>query len=287
MNTGRRYREYEEREYGRSHPFPGDPRELDEPERHGRYGGEGTSIERRDDFVYRRRRSGDVREGYEPRRFDESDAGEYRGGWEDPARRDVGPGSREEYSRWSSAPRRGQQYEYPTERHEPSHRHTRYSGGISEPFGYVGMSGGFGGQYGEQGQHGEPNIGRDSFGSGYGAHPAGQYSGYAATMEEQRRRGLHSGRGPKNYRRSDERIREDVSDRLQEDDQVDASEMEVHVKDGIVTLTGTVNSRTEKRLAEDCCERIAGVKDVLNQLRVTPQTNEADRYHSGGLAGSK
>jgi len=285
MNTGRRYREYEEGEYGRFHPFPGDPRELEErerretertgsspEERHGGYRGEERRMERREDFGYRRTPSGDAREGYESRYFGERGVGENR---------------REEHSRWESAPRRSPQYEYPVERHEPSRRHTSYSGGISEPFGYVGTSGGFGGQYGEQGQPGEPNIGRDSFGSGYGAHPAGQYSGYAATMEEKRRRGLHSGRGPKNYRRSDERIKEDVSDRLQEDEHVDASEMEVHVKEGIVTLTGTVNSRTEKRLAEDCCENIAGVKDVLNQLRVVPQATDTGRYNSGGLPESK
>jgi hypothetical protein len=76
------------------------------------------------------------------------------------------------------------------------------------------------------------------------------------------------GRGPKNYRRSDERILEEVSDRLTQDHDVDASEIEVTVADGQVTLTGTVNSRHQKRIAEDVAESCSGVVDVHNRLRV-------------------
>jgi hypothetical protein len=39
--------------------------------------------------------------------------------------------------------------------------------------------------------------------------------------------------------------------------------------EGEVTLTGSVSSRDQKRRAEDVAERISGVKDVTNQLRVT------------------
>ncbi len=106
-------------------------------------------------------------------------------------------------------------------------------------------------------------------------------------MEERRKRGPHSGRGPKNYRRSDDRIKEDVSERLSAESEVDASEIEVEVKNGVVTLAGTVNSRREKRLAEDCCEDAPGVHDVTNQLRVKhkqdehgAETREQTRSHS-------
>lgn len=75
------------------------------------------------------------------------------------------------------------------------------------------------------------------------------------------------GRGPKGYRRSDERIREDVNDRLTEHAHLDASDIEVSVKDGEVTLTGKVFDRTDKRLAEDVVEEVAGVKNVQNNLR--------------------
>lgn len=77
-----------------------------------------------------------------------------------------------------------------------------------------------------------------------------------------------AGRGPKGYKRSDERLREEVSDRLMADDQIDASDVEVQVRNGEVTLTGTVPDRWSKRSAEDCAEQVMGVRDVMNQIRV-------------------
>ena len=78
----------------------------------------------------------------------------------------------------------------------------------------------------------------------------------------------YSGRGPKGYSRSDQRITEDVCDRLADDPHIDASDIEVSVKNGEVTLTGSVHSRHEKRDAEDLLESISGVRDVHNHLRV-------------------
>jgi hypothetical protein len=75
------------------------------------------------------------------------------------------------------------------------------------------------------------------------------------------------GKGPKGYKRSDDRIREDVCDRLSEG-WIDASEIEVTVKDGEVTLIGSVTERRMKHDAEDLVERVVGVVDVHNQLRV-------------------
>jgi osmotically-inducible protein OsmY len=80
--------------------------------------------------------------------------------------------------------------------------------------------------------------------------------------------GDHRGRGPKGYRRSDERIRDDVNDRLTDDRYLDASEIEVAVKDGEVTLSGVVFRREDKRWAEDLVERVSGVVYVQNNLRV-------------------
>lgn len=90
---------------------------------------------------------------------------------------------------------------------------------------------------------------------------------------ERRRRGDemragHRGRGPKGYRRSDDRICEDVNDRLTEDPWLDASDIEASVKDGDVTLTGLVYSREDKRRAERLAEEVSGVGDVQNNLRV-------------------
>src|SRR3712207_6478486 len=80
--------------------------------------------------------------------------------------------------------------------------------------------------------------------------------------------GLHRGRGPKGYKRSDERIHEDVCERLTEDPMIDASNVEVEVKNGEVTLSGTVSSRGLKRRAEDLAELASGVGHVQNNLRV-------------------
>jgi osmotically-inducible protein OsmY len=87
-------------------------------------------------------------------------------------------------------------------------------------------------------------------------------------------RGEHRGRGPKNYTRSDDRIREDVNDRLSDDAWLDATEVDVTVKSCEVTLNGTVNSRDDRRRAEDLAEQVSGVKHVQNNLRVeqNPQT---------------
>ncbi len=88
--------------------------------------------------------------------------------------------------------------------------------------------------------------------------------------------GHYRGRGPKGYRRSDERIREDVCECLTEDDFIDATNIEVQVKDGEVTLSGTVNSRDEKRRTEDVLDALPGVRDVNNMLRVVNEGGQIE-----------
>ena len=78
----------------------------------------------------------------------------------------------------------------------------------------------------------------------------------------------HRGRGPRGYRRSDERIAEEVHDRLTDDPRLDASEIQVDINGGEVTLTGNVASRADRRRAEDIAESVSGVSYVLNNLRV-------------------
>ena len=80
--------------------------------------------------------------------------------------------------------------------------------------------------------------------------------------------GQHKGKGPKGYMRSDQRIQEDVCDRLSDDVYLDASNIEVKVQEGEVILSGTVNDRNQKRRAEDLAERISGVRDVENHIKV-------------------
>jgi len=80
-------------------------------------------------------------------------------------------------------------------------------------------------------------------------------------------RGRYSGRGPKGYSRSDDRIKEDVSDRLEQHPEIDATEIEVIVAQGEVTLEGSVEDRRQKRMAEEAIENLNGVKDVHNRLK--------------------
>jgi osmotically-inducible protein OsmY len=98
---------------------------------------------------------------------------------------------------------------------------------------------------------------------------------------EGRGTGKFRGRGPKNYRRSDERIREEINDRMTENEWLDASDVETVVLNGEVTLTGSVDSRYAKRLAEDIADSVAGVTNVQNNLRVLSQD-----AGSTGMAGA-
>jgi osmotically-inducible protein OsmY len=86
--------------------------------------------------------------------------------------------------------------------------------------------------------------------------------------ERRRRMDQHRGKGPKGYIRTDERIREDVNDRLSDDPMLDASDVEVSVSGGEVTLDGKVASRQDKRRAEDLAESVSGVTHTQNNLRV-------------------
>ena len=85
---------------------------------------------------------------------------------------------------------------------------------------------------------------------------------------ERRRRNDHSGRGPSNYTRSNERLLEEACETLTRDRGVDATNIQVTVDSNEVTLDGTVNTRWEKRRAEDAVHDISGVKHVQNNLRV-------------------
>jgi hypothetical protein len=80
--------------------------------------------------------------------------------------------------------------------------------------------------------------------------------------------GRHWGRGPRGYRRSDERVGEDLHERLTDDPALDATEVQVQVTQDEVTLTGTVDSRAARRRAEDIAENVFGVEHVINTLRV-------------------
>jgi osmotically-inducible protein OsmY len=149
-------------------------------------------------------------------------------------------------------------------------RNRRASGGYD--FGGPGPSSSWGYGSGDYGRDsGYARRGQDR---GFWERASDEVSSWFGDEDAERRRrmdqreGGHRGRGPKGYVRSDERIREDVSDALSEDFMVDASEIEVSVSGAEVTLSGSVDSRQARRRAEDCAERVLGVTHVQNNLRV-------------------
>jgi hypothetical protein len=148
-----------------------------------------------------------------------------------------------------------------------------YRGGWTPETWSGGSSTGYGGQYG--GQYGRESEGRYS--GGYEPREADRYERgrEGAGLWDRVKRGLHIGKGPKGYRRADERIHEDVCDMLERDPDIDATEVVVVVQGGEVTLDGSVDDRWAKRHAEDVIEGLPGVKDVHNRLRVAPRSGTA------------
>ncbi|MCO5100247.1 MAG: CBS domain-containing protein [Burkholderiaceae bacterium] len=92
-------------------------------------------------------------------------------------------------------------------------------------------------------------------------------------------------RGPRNWQRSDERIREDVCERLAALDDVDVSDVSVSVEQGTVRLTGSVVQRSDKHRIEDVADDSAGVRDVDNQIRVRRDEAQGSRGFWGQLFG--
>ncbi len=82
------------------------------------------------------------------------------------------------------------------------------------------------------------------------------------------KRGPYAGYGPRGYARTDDRIQDDINDRLTWDDRIDASDIQVTVSAGTVVLDGSVDSRRDKRIAEDIADSVSGVWDVHNHLRI-------------------
>jgi osmotically-inducible protein OsmY len=120
----------------------------------------------------------------------------------------------------------------------------------------MGSQSSMGSQFGNQSEMGmgsSQSYGEGSLGNDWGSstHDRGFY-----------------GKGPKGYKRSDERIKEEVCETLARNPRVDASDIEVNVSEACVTLSGTVDSRDSKRAAEMAIENLSGVDDVRNELKV-------------------
>ena len=120
--------------------------------------------------------------------------------------------------------------------------------------------------YGRSGSH-RPRQGWGFWGrgdAGYSRSASGRtYAGSAGAPERRRYQP-----GPKGYTRSDERLREDISEHLMSSYDIDSSEVTVTVKDGRVTLDGSVPERWMKHSIEDVADHCIGVRDVDNRVRV-------------------
>jgi osmotically-inducible protein OsmY len=68
--------------------------------------------------------------------------------------------------------------------------------------------------------------------------------------------------------RSDADIERDVEEELKWDPDLDASDIAISVKSGVVTLAGFVKSYTDKYEAEAAAKRVAGVSGVANDIEV-------------------
>ncbi len=143
--------------------------------------------------------------------------------------------------------------------------------GAGSGYGYAG--------YGGEGSYGSQGGWREPYGEGQ-QYGSGQQSGWSGSSQ-----GMHRGKGPKNYQRSDERLKEMLCERLHDDPEIDASEVTVSVQGGKITLEGTVDSRRTKNAIEDVAEQL-GSQDVQNNLRVQKQSERSGMETSGRTAAS-
>jgi len=75
--------------------------------------------------------------------------------------------------------------------------------------------------------------------------------------------------------RTDEQIQQDVLAELKYDARIQPNEIGVSVHDGIVTLSGWVDSYTKRWAAEEAAHRVRGVRAVVNEIEVRlPTTAE-------------
>ena len=82
-------------------------------------------------------------------------------------------------------------------------------------------------------------------------------------------------RGPRGYQRSDASIGDEIAARLTDAGDIDATDIEIDVRDGEVTLEGKVAERRQRLAAEDLAGDVRGVVDVINRIRVARGNGDA------------
>ncbi|MBU8977990.1 MULTISPECIES: BON domain-containing protein [unclassified Lysobacter] len=127
-------------------------------------------------------------------------------------------------------------------------------------------------------------YGASGYATGY-ASRAQTRSDYPGSSQREGRRS-YRGLGPKSYTRSDERLLEDIHERLTEDDYLDASDITVRCVGGVITLEGTVAERWMKHRAEDLADASSGVKQVDNRIQVQAARSTGESRSSESTASS-
>jgi osmotically-inducible protein OsmY len=125
-------------------------------------------------------------------------------------------------------------------------------------------------------------YGASQYGYGPSSSPQSAYGQSGALQQAQQAGQSQRGRGPKGYTRSDDRIKEDVCERLSDDYLIDASDVSIEVRQGVVTLSGAVDSRQHKHRIEDIVEGLSGVKDIENRLTVRAQQRSGSTTSQAG-----
>ena len=135
--------------------------------------------------------------------------------------------------------------------------------------GYVnqGHFGGHPGGYGHVGGYGSEGGAQSHGTQGWQDSPSLEAREDAQRLQDDANQ-MRGDKGPTNLQRTDERVRAAVSAALEIHDQVDATHIEVLVKDGEVTLSGTVTDRNQQRLAEEVVAAVSGVRDVQNLIEL-------------------
>jgi hypothetical protein len=127
----------------------------------------------------------------------------------------------------------------------------------------------YGGQgYSNQGFGSEGAANQGYFGTDY--HNRG-YS-YPRHPQQWGNQGGHRGKLPKNFAYSDDKLRERICEMLADHDLIDPSNVDIQVKSGEVTITGTIEDRHQKRLIDDMVQNVPGVQDVHLSIKVDRKT---------------
>jgi hypothetical protein len=174
-----------------------------------------------------------------------------------------------------------------------SQREGRYNRDVEPHYGYESSHFGRWSDYDEPGRRGPYRYDWEggAYGESYGRRPGWEgpyeWARRSGRYEDWLTPGPYTGLGPRGYRRSDERITEDVCHRLTQHGQIDASDIEIEVNSGEVTLKGTVDSRWTKRRAEDIAASVSGVMDVHNQLRLSEPYREREMSQSAERPGNQ